>query len=100
MPEAAATVSAPSELDVRTGPPFTREIERALGQQGVESLVLDFATTTFIDSSGMGVLIGARERCLQQGVTLSLRDLHPRVRRTLTTAGLITIFTVTGSGAD
>ena len=68
---------------------FVRALER-LAQAGdtPTRLIVDLQDLTFIDSSGIQVLVSAKRRCLQHGVELSLRIGDSQVRRTLKLAGV------------
>ena len=61
-----------------------REIEVALPLR----LVLNFSGVTFMDSSGIAVVMRARQRMSALGGTVKLRRAAPQVRKVLDTAGI------------
>jgi anti-sigma B factor antagonist len=62
-PREGCRLVAPSgEIDAHTAPHLRECIQRILAEPGVEHLVIDLSGTTFLDSSALGVLIGARKR--------------------------------------
>ena len=61
-----------------------REIEVALPLR----LVLDFGAVTFMDSSGIAVVMRARQRMSAFGGTVKLRRAAPQVRKVLDAAGI------------
>ena len=61
-----------------------REIEVALPLR----LVLDFSGVTFMDSSGIAVVMRARQRMSALGGTVKLRRAAPQVRKVLDAAGI------------
>ena len=61
-----------------------REIESALPLR----LVLDFGSVTFMDSSGIAVIMRARQRVSALGGTVKLRRAAPQVRKVLDAAGI------------
>lgn len=61
-----------------------REIEVALPLR----LVLDFGGVTFMDSSGIAVVMRARQRMSALGGTVKLRRAAPQVRKVLDAAGI------------
>jgi anti-sigma B factor antagonist len=65
-------VAAVGELDIYTAPAFREEIARALENDAVRVLVVDLTQTSFVDSSALGVLIGALRRIRE-------RDGHVRI---------------------
>jgi anti-sigma B factor antagonist len=58
---------------------FHQEIDQALGM-GIKVIVVDFQATTFIDSSGLGVLVSAQKRVGSQGGHLLFCGLNPQVK--------------------
>lgn len=79
-------VAAVGELDVSTA----GSVEAALleGLAGPGPVLLDLAEVTFIDSTGLGVLVKAHRHAQTTGGTVAL--LHPSVhtRKLLTVLGL------------
>ena len=61
-----------------------RELELALPLQ----LVLDFSGVAFMDSSGIAVVMRARNRMQQLGGRLKLRGTAPQVRKVFDAAGV------------
>lgn len=61
-----AIVRATGEIDLRTAP----RLRDALNQQGTLHLVVDLRGVEFIDSSGLGVLVGALKRQRQRDGSL------------------------------
>jgi anti-anti-sigma factor len=55
---------------------------------------LDLARVTFLDSSGIAVLVRAHQRCREAGQTLEVRNTLAPVRRTLELTGLSDLFLV------
>lgn len=56
--------------------------------------VLDFSQTTFMDSSGVGALIGCWKIAKSKNIQLVLRNISPQVKMVLTLADLINLFVV------
>jgi anti-anti-sigma factor len=73
-----ATVVLRGELDIATRRPVFDTLV-ALVADGVTDLVIDAAGLTFLDSSGLGLLLEVR----RMGVSLTLRNPSPWVRRVL-----------------
>jgi anti-sigma B factor antagonist len=61
---------------------------------GAESVVLDLAGLQFLDSTGLGVLVGAQKRLTQAGGELVLRSPRAGARRVFELTGLDQIFTI------
>jgi anti-sigma B factor antagonist len=80
-------VQAPVELDAQSSPMFRDELALLISH-GATSIVIDMAATEFLDSSGMGALVGAQKLINQEGGTLALHGVAPRIMATLRVAGL------------
>jgi anti-sigma B factor antagonist len=76
------------ELDPHTAPDLRNEIDRVL-EAGRSRLVLDLAGITFIDSSGLRVVISAHKDTVERGGGLVLRSPSPTTRRLLDITGLL-----------
>lgn len=55
-------VAASGEIDAHTAPQLRERIHGVLAEAGVEQLVIDLSGATFLDSSALGVLVGALKR--------------------------------------
>lgn len=89
----AVIVEVVGEVDVYTAPRLKDRLLQ-LERDGMHSLVVDLAQVGFIDSVGLGVLIGALRRARAGGGTLVLSGPNPRIRRILDITGLSSAFTV------
>src|SRR2546428_537100 len=74
------------DIDVRTAPRL-RSALHSLIDAGHNSLVLDFTAVTYIDSSGMGVLVGALKR---------VREHRGRIRLICQSVAIQKLFRITG----
>jgi anti-sigma B factor antagonist len=83
------------EIDVATSPELRRELHQ-LADREPASLVLDLSDVTFIDSSGLGVLVGALKRLREEdrGDILVLEGLQEPVRKVFDITGLTDLFTI------
>jgi anti-sigma B factor antagonist len=57
--EGCRLVAASGDLDAHTAPRLRERIQGVLAEGRVEHLVIDLSGTTFLDSSALGVLVGA-----------------------------------------
>lgn len=89
-----ATITATGEIDLATVNSLRSAITRAM-QQGAHHVTVDLDKVTYIDSSGLGTLIGAHKRMVASGGTLTIRCSQPRVLRLLTITGLDRVLTLT-----
>jgi anti-anti-sigma factor len=80
------------ELDLATVHLLRETGLAELERQGCESLILDLERMTFLDSTGIGACVELRNIALKNGQSLQLRSVPVATVRTLTIAGLATIF--------
>ncbi|MFZ0032535.1 MAG: STAS domain-containing protein [Candidatus Cybelea sp.] len=86
-------------LDLATAP----TIRAALGEateKGNQGLIVDLTQLEFLDSTGLGVLIGAHRRAAERGGSFRLIVKDGPISRLLNITGLIGVFAVFHSLAD
>lgn len=90
-----ATVRASGEIDLASSPELRRQLQ-ALLDDGVRRISLDLGDVTFIDSSGLGVLVGVLKRVNEAGTdgALEIHGLDGPVRKVFEITGLHEIFDV------
>jgi anti-sigma B factor antagonist len=76
-----SVISVGGEVDMHTAAGLEQALQHAM--QTSACLVVDLTQVTFIDSSGLGVLIGARRRATAAGGSLSLVRPPAIVRKLL-----------------
>ena len=59
-------------------------------------LLIDLDGVEYLDSTGLGVLVGAMRRVVQQGGELKLRCSNLRTRRIFEVTGLVNVFDISG----
>jgi anti-sigma B factor antagonist len=94
-------VSIGGEIDLATAPRLRNDLMRHLrrdraGGPGIDAAV-DLRGVGFIDSIGLGVLIGARRRVLESGGAFALVIDTPRIIAMLVASGLEGLFVVVAS---
>jgi anti-sigma B factor antagonist len=82
---------ARGEIDVYTSPDFRRELQNLVA--GAEQrVIVDFRAVDFIDSSGLGVLVGALKRARERGAVIVLRGMSPATQKVFDITGLTQLF--------
>lgn len=92
-------VSATGEIDVATAPPL-RDRLQALATSGKSTVVVDLLGVTFLDSTALGVLVGALKRCRESGGDLPLVITEPRILKVFEITGLTGVFPIYASVDD
>lgn len=88
-------VTLSGELDIYTVPGFRREVADLDPSQC--AVVIEMSEVTLIDSSGLGALVGLRNRALHAGRRVGIAGPSPRVMRVLEVTGLREAFVVGGA---
>ena len=73
-------LSVGGELDVVGAPDLRQAVVQAVAE-GCRGLILDLSQLDFVDSFGIGAVVGALKRLRQRGGELALVCPSPRVRR-------------------
>jgi anti-sigma B factor antagonist len=89
-------IAVTGEIDLFTAPEFKQRMS-ALIDAGRSRLVVDLSETTFIDSSSLGVLIGAHRRLKLRGGALLVVSDNEAITKTFKITGLDGVFTLTSS---
>jgi anti-sigma B factor antagonist len=97
--EETHVVAVTGEIDLFTAPEFKQRMSRPI-DEGVQRLVVDLSRTTFIDSSSLGVLIGAHRRLKQRNGSLVVVCDNDTIVKTFKITGLDGVFTLVRSLDD
>ena len=85
---------APTELDKDSAARVRSALIALMNTEQVPRIVLDFGAVEFVDSTGLGVLVGTLKRARVRGAVFVLADMSERVRKTFRVTGLLKVFTV------
>ena len=91
--EEVTIVDVRGDLDCYTAPQLRAVLVELA--DGPRRVVLDVGGSTFIDSTGLGVLVGALKRLRQQGGDMTLRSLSPTTERLFEVTGVSKLFQIT-----
>jgi anti-sigma B factor antagonist len=86
-------------LDLATAPTVRAALADAT-EKGGHHLIVDLAQLEFLDSTGLGVLIGAHRRAAEHGGSFRLVVSDGPISRLLNITGLIGVFAVYHSPED
>lgn len=81
-------VKMPEEIDHHCCEELGKRADRFLMQKEVSNVVFDFEDTKFMDSSGIGVLIGRYKKISKLGGKVYVIHTCSRIKRILTMSGM------------
>lgn len=88
-------VKVRGELDLSTSPLFRDKIETELARdENIRHLVLDLEDVSFIDSSGLGAVLGRYKSISQRGGKLVGVKVPPHLEKLFALSGLLKIMTL------
>jgi anti-sigma B factor antagonist len=94
-----AVLQVTGEVDVSTAP-MLREQIRDLAAKGAVHLIADLGRVDFLDSTGLGALVGGLKRLREAGGSLALVISEPRILRIFQVTGLTKVLAVQRSVED
>ena len=86
-----AVLQVTGEVDVYTAP-ILRERIRDLAAKGAVHIIADLSRVDFLDSAGLGVLVGGRKRLREHDGSLTPVISTTRILRILEVTGLTAVF--------
>jgi anti-sigma B factor antagonist len=84
------------EIDLFTAPELKQKLTDAI-ESGRSRIVVDLTETSFLDSTALGVLIGAVKRLRAREGALVIVNVDQNIAKTFEITGLDQIFTILGS---
>jgi anti-sigma B factor antagonist len=97
--DGVTVLAVTGDLDVATGPELRDTLIRVM-DEGRYRLVLDLAEVPFLDSLGLGVIVGVLHRLRPHDGALALARPRPPVTRALKISGLTSVLAVHDSVED
>ena len=83
------------DLDIVAAPALRQALHELIDVQGHLSVTLDVADVSFLDSTGVSVLLGGIRRIRERGGEMTLANPSRSTLRVLEVAGLSGMFTIT-----
>ncbi len=82
------------DLDMHTVPVFKNKVIELMEKKKLNNLIINFKGVSFIDSTGIGAVLGRYRNINSQGGQLVLVDLNPQVKRIFELAGVLSLVPV------
>ena len=92
-------VAVRGEIDLFTAPELKSALSEAI-ESGHTRIVVDLTDTTFLDSTALGVLIGAVKRLRSRDGVLTIVNTDPNIAKTFEITGLDQIFPISATRAE
>ncbi|HEY3942142.1 MAG TPA: STAS domain-containing protein [Acidimicrobiales bacterium] len=89
-------LSVRGDIDVATAPVLRDRLQSRVAQ-GSATVVVDLLGVSFLDSTALGVLIGALKRCREAGGELRLVINEARILKVFEITGLTEVFVIAPS---
>jgi anti-sigma B factor antagonist len=91
-------VAPEGEIDMANAALFREVLRQVVERKNGGRIVVDMRDVTFLDSSGLGMLVAAQRAATVKGIELRLADPNPIVRMTLEVANLADLLIGDGVG--
>ncbi len=82
------------EFDLRSADYCRQEIDRTLKAEGAQSILFDLGGVSFIDSSGLGVILGRYRKAKENGWGMAISNVPPAIAKVLELAGITRLLPV------
>ena len=82
------TVHLQSELDHRSASGLRGELDKLISDRRIRQLVFDLSRLEFMDSSGIGLVIGRYHQMARRGGRVSVKNADGRVDRLFQMSGI------------
>ena len=88
------TVHLPSEVDHHSTELLQRETDQLIQSRNIRCILFDFGDTVFMDSSGIGMLLGRYKMIRFVGGTMAAINVKERMRRVLLLSGVYRVIDI------
>ena len=92
--ENCLTIFLPGELDHHNAEEIRKRSNYLIDQNHIRYVIFDFTDTTFMDSSGIGVIMGRYKRIYMLGGEVCAVHTSERMKKILTMSGVTRIMQI------
>lgn len=93
-------VRVEGELDMHVADEFRQIVDNALLASGVKHILFNLEAVKFIDSSGLGVILGRYKKISAAGGKVLVAHIQPQVAQIFELSGLLKIIKLYNSEAE
>ena len=94
------TVQLAGELDHCSALGIKNELDRLIADPSLRHLTLDLSGLQFMDSSGIGVILGRYRTLAARGGSVAVQGMNPQIRRIFQLSGMGQIIRVADQGRE
>jgi stage II sporulation protein AA (anti-sigma F factor antagonist) len=76
------------ELDMNTTENLRQAIDNEIERRGIRTVILNLEDVSFIDSSGLGVILGRYKKLLPMGGKIMISNVPPHIYKVMELSGL------------
>lgn len=84
-------ISLEGELDEKSAEQTRDYLDKRIRENRYRRVILDFAKVTFMDSTGIGVLLGRYKKVTERGAELCVRNINMQIDKVFRISGLYQI---------
>jgi anti-sigma B factor antagonist len=89
--ESAAKVVVSGEIDIYTAQLFKEKLYHTVDKSD-KDLVVDCSNLNYIDSTGLGIFVGALKKIKQKGKNIFIENVRDNIRKLFVITGLDKLF--------
>lgn len=82
------SLSLAGELDMRTSENLRQAIDTEIDRRGIRTVILDLHNVTFVDSSGLGVILGRYKKLMPLGGKIIIKQVPSHIYKIMELSGL------------
>ena len=84
-------IALDGELDEKTAAQTRDYLDKRLRESSYHRVILDFAKVSFMDSTGIGVLLGRYKKVSENGAELCVKNVNRQIDKVFRISGLYQI---------
>lgn len=93
-------VAMPEEVDHHSAAILRNRVDAILDHQPVRHVAFDFSRTTFMDSSGIGMIMGRYRKVIQKNGEVRAIHVDDRINRILQLSGIYKIIEISRENSE
>lgn len=82
-------IHTPAEMDHHSSRNLRYETDLLMAENYISKIIFDFTRTTFMDSSGIGILLNRYKQMKASGGSMSFYGASPQIMRVLKIGGIL-----------